>query len=405
MKICVMPHLPYLSVPTRGWQMARALASLPDLECHFLVWGSPDVSVTSRLRRGVEKLYRALDNQRLRPPYSRDGVTIHQLPLLDPPLMTLGVPITWIQSHNRRRLEAALRRLGPDWLISGGIHAAPVPWALGVRTALDLFDDHFPGLSDLAQLRRIGAVAADTLERADLILGSSRTITEKYAAISGRPVVYVPNGFQAAPPLGSHRRAEARARLGVPEDARVVAYVGNHGPHAGISFLLDVISRLHQDDSRLFCAIGGPIFWRHERLRARSAPGTRAVGIIDSAQMPDFLAAADIGVLPTEMSEFRSHALPLKILEYGAHGLPVVASPLRELKLQGFPHVRLAPYGDLEAWVEAIKVALGTRWQPAWSEALEPFKWTRIAGDLVETLAGRGRPSAVVEAAVSNCRG
>jgi glycosyltransferase involved in cell wall biosynthesis len=395
-----MPHLPFLRLPTRGWQMARALAALTGVECHFLAWGSPEPTVTSRLRRGAEKLYRAFTNQCPRRPYSRDGVTIHHLPLLDPPLVTFGVPISWIQAHNRRRLETALRQLQPDWLISGGLYAAPVPWELGVRTALDLFDDHFAGVSRLAQLRRMDAEAARALEQADLILGSSRAITEKYEAISGRPVLYVPNGFDGlAVPQCPPCRREARTRLGVPQDARVLAYAGMHGPHAGISFLLDVAARLHQNDSRVVCVIAGPIHRREERLRARSAPGVWAVGAVDPADMPDFLAAADIGVLPTEMSEFRSHALPLKILEYGAHLLPVVASPLRELQLQRFPHVRFAPYGDLEAWTTAVEDALATSWQPAWSDAVKPFNWSRIAVDLVDMLRSRGHSVAPVEAA------
>jgi glycosyltransferase involved in cell wall biosynthesis len=401
MKLCIMPHLPCWSIRTRGWLMARALAALPEVDCHFLTWGSAEPTVTSRLRRGAETLCRALTNQLPHRPYRRDGVEVHVLSLLDPPLVSFGVPLTLIQLHNRRRLATVLRRLQPDWLITGGQYAAPVPWALTVRTAVDLFDDHFAGVSDLDQLRRLDPLAAESLERAELVLGASKSIADKYTALARRPVAYAPNGYDP-PETGPDpaRRRAIRARLGLPQDARVLAYLGNHGPYAGISFLLDVVDRLHLRDRRVHCAIAGPIYRRDERLRAASAPAVSALGAIEPAQVSEFLAAADLGVLPTEVSEFRSHALPLKILEYGAHRLPVVASPLRELQLQRFPHVRLAPYGDIQAWGKAVEDALAIPSQPEWSTSLETFQWSHIARDLATLLAQRGRPVAAVEGAI-----
>jgi glycosyltransferase involved in cell wall biosynthesis len=387
MKLCVMPHLPYWGIRTRGWAMARALSSLPGVDCDFLVWGTVEPDTGARARRVLRTLAGAATNQLPRRPRQRDGVTIHTMPFLDTRLVTFGVPLAVIRAHNRQRLAKALRRLAPDWFITGGTHTASVPWEAGVRTVVDVFDDHFAGVHDLGELRRLEPEAAAMLERADVLVGASRAIAEKYGAIAQRPVHCVPNGFEPQAPPTPAQREQARARFSLPHDARILTYVGNHGSHAGIGFLLDVVTRLHARDARILCAIGGPIGDRAERRAAQRNPAVRVIDSLDPADVPLFLAAADVGLLPTEMSEFRSHALPLKILEYGASCLTTVATPLRELKLQRFPHVRFAPYGDVAGWVDAVEEALDTPFQPVWAASLESFAWPAVAGSLLRVLA------------------
>lgn len=387
MKLCVMPHLPYWSIRTRGWALARALATLPAVDCHFLIWDTLEPGSATRVRRGLGTLTRAATNQLPRRPRQRDRVTIHTMPFLDTRLVTFGVPLALIRKHNRRRLSHTLRRLAPDWFITGGVHTAPVPWDAGIRTVVDVFDDHFAGVQDLDALRRIEPEAAMMLERANVLVGASRAIAEKYTGIARRSVHCVPNGFEPQALATRSQREQSRARLSLPLDAPVLTYVGNHGAHAGTRFLLDVVSRLHARDARILCTIGGPIEDPAEREAAERHPAVRAIGPLEPADVPAFLAAADVGLLPFEMSEFCSHALPLKILEYGASGLNTVATPLRELKLQNFPHVRFAPYGDVDAWVDAVENALVRPFEPGWAESLEKFAWPVVAEDLVRTLA------------------
>jgi glycosyltransferase involved in cell wall biosynthesis len=387
MRIAVMPHLPYWSIRTRGWQMAQALAALPSVECHSFTWGTTEPSIESRLLRGLDTLRRAVTNQWPRQPRVRSGATVHTLPLLDTRLTSAGVPLRFIQKHNQIRLTHLLEEVAPDWFITGGAYTAPVRWGSGVPTALDLFDDHFEGVSDLDTLRRLAPDAADALLRAHLVLGCSLGITRKYAALLGREVVYVPNGFDVTASAARPEEKDlARRRWKIPPNARVVGYLGNHGLHAGIRFLLQVATRLRERDPRVICAIGGPILDRRERWAAASHPAVRAVGPIPPEDVPVFLSACDIGVLPCTTTEFRSHAMPIKVLEYGARRLPAVASPLRELAIQGFPHVRLAPLGDLQAWTEAVEAALRTPFDPAWNEAIDRFAWPRIAQRLCEVL-------------------
>jgi alpha-maltose-1-phosphate synthase len=66
------------------------------------------------------------------------------------------------------------------------------------------------------------------------------------------------------------------------------------------------------------------------RAEAEGVPGIVIAGAVPHAQMPAYLAAADIGVAPFEIGAHRPLSLgfywsPLKIFEYMAAGLPVVA--------------------------------------------------------------------------------
>lgn len=390
MRLAVIPHLAFWSIRTRGWQMARALAGISGTEVHFASWGTTEPRVQTRVLRGLDTLAHAITNHLRRAPRTRDGVIVHTLPFFDTRLVSLGVPISAIQAWNRRRLSSLLRELRPDWVITGGIHTAPVPGNLSIRTAVDLFDDHFVGVTDLESLRRVSRVAADALERAQLIIGSSCAITHKYSDLTGRSVVYVPNGYDSPPLVTETEKLLLRKRYRVPSNAKVVGYVGNHGTNAGIGFLLDVMTHLSERDSAIVCLIAGPIQDPRERHRAERHRAVRSLGAIPPEIVPQFLSICHAGVLPCEVSGFRSHALPIKILEYGANCLPVVATPLRELQLQQLPHVRLVAYSDIPAWVNALEAAVETPFPASWSLALERFKWPRIATELLSVLERMG---------------
>jgi glycosyltransferase involved in cell wall biosynthesis len=387
MKIAVMPHLPYWSIRTRGWQMAKALAAIPGVECHFLVWGTTELTIQSRLLRGLDTLRRAVTNLWPKAPYPRAGTTVHTLPILDTRLVSAGVPLGVLHAHNRLRLTRFLAELRPDWFLTSGGHAAPLKWGSGPPTALDLFDDHFEGLADLATFERLDPAAARAYRRVDLLMACSRGITRKYSRILGREVHYVPNGFDG--PAGAatlEEKEAARRRYRLPLDAKIVGYVGNHGLHAGLSFLLRVASRLRERDNRVVVALAGPILDAAERRAAEAHAAVRVLGPIPPDDVPQFLGACDVGVLPTVTTEFRSHAMPLKILEYGARQLPAVATPLRELTIQNFPHVRLCPFDDVAAWTTAVEEALRSPFDPAWESAIDRFAWPRIATGLLALL-------------------
>lgn len=103
----------------------------------------------------------------------------------------------------------------------------------------------------------------------------------------------------------------------------------------GVVHLSAALARLHaQGEHRLGAVLigDGPERGAAERA-ARDVPGITFTGAVPHAQLPQCLAAADIGVAPFDPGQHKPLALgfywsPLKMFEYMSAGLPVVAPRL-----------------------------------------------------------------------------
>lgn len=135
-------------------------------------------------------------------------------------------------------------------------------------------------------------------------------------------------------------KAEARQRLGLDLERRLILFVGRIEPLKGIDTLLQAIAYLERDaDSDLGCdclsvaIIGGDASVPMEQMTAemqrlhlmRSALGIEDLvaflGKRDQDALPDYYAAADVLVMPSHYESFGMVAL-----EAMACGTPVIAS-------------------------------------------------------------------------------
>jgi D-inositol-3-phosphate glycosyltransferase len=184
------------------------------------------------------------------------------------------------------------------------------------------------------------AVERQLLREADAIVAATaidrQHMLDHYDADAGR-IHIIPPGvdvdfFQPQP------RAEARARLGLPADQRVLLWVGRMEALKGVDALLRAVALLRDDAPDLFgqvrvVLVGGepedaPDAWNYEQRRLatlRAALGVgevvRFVGAQPHALLPAFYAAADVFAMPSHYESFGMVAL-----EALACGVPVVAS-------------------------------------------------------------------------------
>jgi glycosyltransferase involved in cell wall biosynthesis len=130
----------------------------------------------------------------------------------------------------------------------------------------------------------------------------------------------LPNGVPAArcPVPDAPARAEARARLGVPLDAPIVAAIGALSAEKQLADAVDAVAQV--DGAHLLVAGDGPERAALER-RAAAALGDRAhfAGMLPGPA--DALAAADVVV-----SCSRTEGMPGVLIEAGLSGLPAVAT-------------------------------------------------------------------------------
>ena len=160
---------------------------------------------------------------------------------------------------------------------------------------------------------------------------------------------------------------QARERLGIPADERVVLFVGNLTQGKGVDVLLEAFIRLLERDSAdrlVFIGAGSSDFMSPAVTAAHfgragrtdSADRVSFPGAVDQAALGSWMSAADVLALPS-----RNEGLGLVLLEAMACGTPCVGT-----RVGGIPEIlavpacgRIVPPEDPEALAAALEEIVG----------------------------------------------
>jgi len=150
-----------------------------------------------------------------------------------------------------------------------------------------------------------------------------------------------PARFASAP-----SRALARERLRIPLEAPLAVYTGGLLEWKGVDVLVEAARRL--PEIRFLIAGGMEADVARVRELARGSANVRVDGFQPPARVVDYLAAADLAVVPNRSRPAISarYTSPLKVFEAMALGVPLVASDLpslRELLVPELDAVLVAP--------------------------------------------------------------
>jgi glycosyltransferase involved in cell wall biosynthesis len=172
--------------------------------------------------------------------------------------------------------------------------------------------------------------------RADRVLVVSTPLKE-YLANEGVPegrIAVVPNGadperFRPLPDA----RARMRERLSVKPDELVVGFSGILRPWHGVELLIDAAAALPpavRRRVRLLIVGDGPSRATLGELAAKRGLANAVIfsGRVPHSEVPEYLAAFDVGVSPRATF----YASPMKVPEYMAMGIPVIAPRTPNLK-------------------------------------------------------------------------
>lgn len=162
-------------------------------------------------------------------------------------------------------------------------------------------------------------------ESTPLIIANSemvkRQIIEHYGTPEGRiRVVY--NGVDTArfsPEAREEKRSEIRGRLGVPQEARVILFVGSGYERKGLGTVIEAMGRLG-GESRLM-VIGKGNIERFSKLANTHGVSDRVMFLGPQGGIEGFYATADAFVLPTLYDPFSNATI-----EAMASGLPIITS-------------------------------------------------------------------------------
>lgn len=196
---------------------------------------------------------------------------------------------------------------------------------------------------------------------------------------------------------GAMTRAEARQKLDIPLDAKVVFYIGRFDPRKGIETLVRAVaqSKFRTDDT-LRLIIGGGSRpgekdgWERDRIEGivqdlDLADHTQFPGRISNDALPYYYAAADVSVVPSHYEPFG-----LVAIESMASRTPVIASDVGGLQFTVLPHETglLIPAKDIPGFSRAIDQILADpslreQWGLAARKRVETtFSWQGVAQQL-----------------------
>ncbi|MGH7368984.1 MAG: glycosyltransferase [Candidatus Rokuibacteriota bacterium] len=154
---------------------------------------------------------------------------------------------------------------------------------------------------------------------ADGVTVASRFIEQRFGGVL---IPHVRDTDRWAP--GRADPGPARERLGVGKE-RVVMFLGTPRAYKGVEDLAVAVSRLGRPDVALALVGTDPGSEAGRALAARY-PGIRLVGRVPIAQVPAYLSAADVVVVPQRETSDTRGQVPAKLFDAMALGRPLVST-------------------------------------------------------------------------------
>ncbi|HEY9851131.1 MAG TPA: glycosyltransferase family 1 protein [Leptolyngbyaceae cyanobacterium] len=246
---------------------------------------------------------------------------------------------------------------------------------------------------------RLG-IEKNVLETADRIVATSPQEKEHMRSLvsSKGKIDIIPCGTDVSR-FGSISKEEARQKLGIDSDTKVVLYVGRFDRRKGIETLVRAVGRSQlRGKEKLKLIIGGGsrpgqsdgierdrIEGIVEELGLKEI--TSFPGRLDEVTLPIYYAAADVSVVPSHYEPFG-----LVTIEAMACGTPVVGSDVGGLQFTIVPEETglLCPPKDVAAFASAIdQILCNSEWANQLGHAARKrvetmFSWNAVAVQLSE---------------------
>jgi len=134
---------------------------------------------------------------------------------------------------------------------------------------------------------------------------------------------------------GVSRRDQIRRKLGIPEDSKVILYMGSFFYFSGLPQLVNEFAKSKSKNIYLVLVGGGEQDEELRNLVAKLGLSKKVIftGFIGFEELPGYLAAADVAVNPMQSSLVSNAAFPNKVIQYLATGLAVATTRLKGLEL------------------------------------------------------------------------
>ena len=188
----------------------------------------------------------------------------------------------------------------------------------------DLFVYHCLDNSPRLEERRI-------VERSDLVFGVSQTLVDKLRQWNRRAFL-LPNGVDLDL-FNPQQAACARRPAGLPKRGRIIGFLGYVNYHVDLELLVKLARTFPRDTivlvGRVPTGHTAPVGRQRAALATlESLANVRILGFKPTAQLPAYLHAFDLCLIPFLRNPFNQQCDPLKFYQYLAMGKPIVSTPV-----------------------------------------------------------------------------
>lgn len=325
MKILWIPHIGW-HVPQRAHIFCRALAARHEI--HVTDWIADFQSLHDYVS------WRYVRNYTYRR-YTDGPIRVHGIPRISPA----------IHSRLLRRLNTSIlagfaRHIIQRYAIDAVVGTYLLPPPKAPRLIFDLFDENVSGWQATypAYAAEIERVEQAYLAQADAVVAASSVLADKAHAGRARGAIFlITNGVDlAAYDHADRQRGRARLRL----SGTLVGVVGNHNQCAELARVLDAAKLLEGSDIQFVIAgRGAAVAPAQQQAQRAGLHHVHFHDYVPPAELPDFLAALDVGLCPYSQTPMDDARSPMRLFNYAAAGLPSVSTDLLEVRRLDFPNV------------------------------------------------------------------
>ena len=252
-----------------------------------------------------------------------------------------GVPLPMARTalqFNGRSLAAQLKPIVEEldfenpiiWNFSI-LHAGAVPHvphALHVEDIADVWEGYVRSSYGKQLVRWAGEAMA---RRADILFPSTPAIRDARARFNGNSLL-VPHGADF-----DHFAKARLAETPVPEELVSLPrpIIGAVGVYDVARFDEDAVYQLARRWPERSIVLVGPAMEEVDLTRLRSCANVYLTGTKNIEQLPHYLKAFDVALIPWRVNALTESIFPLKLMEYLSGGKPVVAPALKSLAEAG----------------------------------------------------------------------
>ncbi len=257
-----------------------------------------------------------------------------------------------IAALNRRSLLRAIREAltaldisAPPVLVTGSPPSTVVLGRMGEAASVYFCMDDFLHLAGVTA-EMLGPLERRLLRRVDAVVATAESLTRTKVPRTG-VVHYIPQGVNYEHFAAPRPEPAELAKLPRP----VIGFAGGVSDCCDLD-LIRKIADAHPDAS---VVLVGPI--GASDLSPIRRPNIHLLGPRPYRDLPAYVQAFDVGLIPYLLNDWTVAVDPLKLLEYLAAGLPVVSTDIPEVRKYG-DAIRIA--ATHEAYLAELDKALRT---------------------------------------------